>query len=92
MKVHAGQILYYHPNLLDLIDGRTGLKSGDVVRVVNLPSAPKCNTMGHAHVECPTTGAFIGLVHVNSLHTKAAYIAYLKQEIAKRVPIPSCIR
>jgi len=91
MKVRAGQTLYYHPNLLDLIDGRTGLKSGDVVKVVNLPSAPKCNTMGHCHVES-LTGEFIGLVHCNSLHTKAAYIAYLKMEIAKAQPKPAYIR
>lgn len=91
MKVKAGTEYIYHPNLLDRIDGRTNLRSGDRVRVVNLQGAPKCNTMGHAHVE-DLAGALIGLVHVNSLHTKAAYIAYLKAEIAKSVPIPSCIR
>lgn len=90
MKVNS--IYYYHPNMLDRIDGRTGLKSGDVVRVVNLSGAPRCNTAGHAHVECPITGAFIGLVHCNSLHTKAAYIAYLKDAIAKALPKPVSIR
>jgi hypothetical protein len=39
--------------------------------------------MGHCHVTDPLTGKFIGLVHTNSLHTKADYVAYLKAEIAK---------
>lgn len=83
MKVKANLVYYYHPNLLDIIDGRTGLKSGDVVRIVNLPGCPKANTMNHCHVSHPVTGNFIGLVHCNSLHTKAEYIAYLRSEIAK---------
>lgn len=83
MKVRTGSEYFFHPNLLDLVDGRTGLKSGDIVRVVNLPGCPKANTMGHCHVEDRVTGAFIGLVHVNSLHTHAAYIEYLRGEIAK---------
>jgi hypothetical protein len=83
MKVRAGQVLIYHPNLLDRIDGRTALKSGDTVRVVNLPGCPRANTMGHCHVEDVNTGAFIGLVHTNSLHTKTEYAAYLRSEIAK---------
>jgi hypothetical protein len=82
MKVRAGSEYFYHPNILDLIDGRTCLKSGDVVRVVNLPGCPKANTMGHAHIES-ITGEFVGLVHTNSLHTKAEYIEYLRDEIAK---------
>jgi hypothetical protein len=91
MKVCAGSEYYYHPNLLDLVDGRTTLKSGDVVRVVNKPGCPKANTMQQAHVES-LEGEFIGLVHCNSLHTKAAYIAYLKMEIAKAQPKPAYIR
>ncbi len=31
-----------------------------------------------------SSGTFIGLVHCNSLHTKAEYIEYLKSEIAKK--------
>jgi hypothetical protein len=84
MKVKAGSVYIYHPNLLDRIDGRTNLKSGDAVRVVNLYGCPKANTMGHCHVEDVDTGAFIGLVHTNSLHTKAEYMEYLRAEIAKR--------
>lgn len=83
MRVTAGKEYIYHPNLLDTIDGRTGLRSGDAVRVVNLPGCPKANTMLHCHVEDVHTREFIGLVHVNSLHSKAEYIEYLKREIAK---------
>jgi hypothetical protein len=71
MRVTAGKEYIYHPNLLDTIDGRTGLRSGDAVRVVNLPGCPKANTMQHCHVEDVHTREFIGLVHVNSLHSKA---------------------
>jgi hypothetical protein len=83
MRVRVNTVYIYHPNLLDRIDGRTNLKSGDQVRVVNLPGCPKANTMNHCYVADLNTGEFIGLVHCNSLHTKGEYIAYLKAEIAK---------
>jgi len=35
---------------------RTNLQSGAVVRVINLPSAPPANTMGHCYVTDPETG------------------------------------
>jgi hypothetical protein len=82
-KVRVNSVYVYHPNLLDRIDGRTNLQSGDTVRVVNLHGCPKANTMGHCHVADTKTGEFIGLVHCNSLHTKQEYIDYLKREIAK---------
>ena len=74
----------YHPNLLDMVDARTNLKSGDMVRVINLYGCPPANTMGHCYVSDVTTGEFIGMVSTNSLHTKQEYIEYLKREIAKR--------
>ena len=80
MKVRAGSTYIYHPTLLDLIDGRTGLKSGEQVTVVKLPGCPKANTMGHCHVADPTTGKFIGLVCCNSLHTRADYIAWQRSK------------
>src|SRR5208282_4608862 len=80
-KVKANQVYWYHPNLLDRCDARTDLKSGDTVRVKNLQGCPPCNTMGHCHVVEPSTGQFIGLVHVNSLYTKAEYITYLHRAI-----------
>jgi len=83
MRVRVNSVYVYHPNLLDTIDGRTSLKSGDLVRVVNLHGCPKANTMGHCHVSDPLTGTFIGLVCCNSLHTKDDYVAYLRARIAE---------
>jgi hypothetical protein len=81
MKVRAGQTCFFVANLLDRCDGRTDLTEGEEVRVVNLPGCPKANTMGHCHVE-RLDGAWGGLVHCNSLHSRAAYVEYLKQKIA----------
>ena len=91
MRVRANSVYYYVPNLLDRCDARTELKSGDTVRVVNLHGCPKANTMGHCHVVNPSTGQFIGLVHVNSLHTKAEYVAYLHRAIAKLAPVTETV-
>ena len=82
-RVRVNSLYYYVPNLLDQLDGRTGLQHGDLVKVVNLPGCPRAGTMGHAHVADPITGDFIGLVHVNSLHTKREYVAYLQSKIAE---------
>lgn len=80
-----GATYFYHPNLLDLCDGRTGLKSGDRVMCIKSPcGTPPSGTMGHTYVGEPETGKFIGLVHCNSLHTREEYIEYLKREIAKK--------
>lgn len=83
-KVRAGSHYIYSPNMLDQIDGRTALKMGEEVIVVNLPGCPKAGTMGHCHVN-HLDGTFAGLVHVNSLHTKAEYISWLKARIAQQV-------
>jgi hypothetical protein len=87
MKVRVNVVYVYHPNGLDRVDGRTDLKSGELVRVVNLPGCPKANTMGHCYV-IRTDGTGIhgwknaaGLVCCNSLHTKTDYCEYLKGEI-----------
>jgi hypothetical protein len=81
-RVHVGSHYFYKPNLLDIVDGRTNLKDGDEVVVVNLHGAPKANTMGHCHIN-KLDGSFGGLVHCNSLHTKAEYKAWLIATIAK---------
>ena len=84
-KVKIGANYFYLPNLLDRCDGRTGLKSGDEVKVIKSPhGCPPSGTMGHTYVGEAYSGTFIGLVHCNSLHTKAEYIEYLKSEIAKK--------
>jgi 3-dehydroquinate synthase class II len=64
-RVRVNARYVYDPVLLDQIDGRTSLKKGDVVQVVNLHGCPKANTMGHCHVE--KDGQFAGLVCCNSL-------------------------
>lgn len=70
MKVRANAVYVYRPNMIDLIDGRTKLTAGTLVRVKNLRGCPKANVMGHAHVVHPETGEFIGLVCTASLFRK----------------------
>jgi len=85
MKVRAGSEYIYYPNLLDKIDGRTGLVPGDIVTVVNLPGCPRANTMGHAHVN--HSGKFAGLVSTNSLHKlsdRQLVIDAIKADIARQ--------
>ena len=82
MKVKVNSLYVYHPCMLDVVDGRTGLESGAVVRVINLPGCPRANTMGHCYVGDPNNGdKFIGMVATSSLHSKADYIAYLRGKI-----------
>jgi hypothetical protein len=66
VKVKANKFYVYIPCLLDQVDGRTDLKSGDVVQVRNLDGCPPCNTMRHAHV-FDDAGKFAGLVATSSL-------------------------
>lgn len=70
MRVRVNSCYVYDPCLLDVIDGRTNLQKGDIVRVVNLHGCPRANTMGHCHVADPDTGEFIGLVATASLFPK----------------------
>lgn len=78
MRVRANARYVYDPCMLDIIDPPVGvasgqLKPGQVVRVVNLPSCPKCNTMGHAHIAADTNDyvpVFLGLVSTSSLHKR----------------------
>lgn len=89
MKVKVNSLYIYHANLLDATDGRTNLQNGELVKVVNMHGCPKANTMGHAYVvraDDPST--FVGLVHTNSLHTKADYVAYLRQRLAEHAGNP----
>lgn len=81
-RVISNRVYFFVPNLLDQIDGRTSLAEGSEVRVVNLPGCPRANVMAHCHVADPETGDFLGLVHVNSLHSRDEYVAYLRTRIA----------
>ena len=80
-RVRVGAHYIYSPNFLDRVDGRTKLQDGEQVVVVNLRGAPKAGTFGHCYVN-RLDGSFAGLVHCNSLHTNAKYIAYLRERIA----------
>jgi hypothetical protein len=62
MRVTAGKLYRYYPSMTDVVDSRTALKFGDVVRVVELS-----NPAGHCHVADPVSGNFIGLVCCESL-------------------------
>jgi|SRR5208337_1503248 len=86
-KIRTGSLYVYHPNLLDRIDGRTNLKSGDIVRAIQPYGCPKNNTTGCAFVGEKISGKFIGLVHCNSLHTVQEYRAYLQAEIVQMQPV-----
>jgi hypothetical protein len=86
VKVKANAIYRYNPVLLDQVDGRTSLKTGDLVRVVNLPGCPRANTMGHCHVADPNTGRFIGLVCCNSLEPFKRHFHHIRAvNIAKAI-------
>jgi hypothetical protein len=82
-KVRVGQTYIYIPNMLDKIDGSTDLQDGETVRVIQPFGCPRNGTMGHTFVQ-RMDGTWGGLVHCNSLHTKAEYIEYLRREISKR--------
>jgi len=71
-RVVANKCYEYDPVLMDRIHrpyGVTGglFDAGDIVRVVNLPGCPRCNTMGMCHIQHPETTEFLGLVCVGSL-------------------------
>ena len=60
MKVRVGSLYVYNPNLMDCIDPKApSLKAGDVCRVINLPMAPKANTMGQCHVETVNSTSWV---------------------------------
>ena len=65
-RVRVKSVYTFQPAMIDQYDSRSDAKPGDQVRVINLPGAPKANTMGHCHIES-LAGEFLGMVHVNSL-------------------------
>jgi hypothetical protein len=73
MRVRKGQIYKFLPVTLDILQPACleVLKTGDLVRVIQLMGAPPPNTMNHAHVEL-LNGTFAGLVHTNSLQHRNA--------------------
>ena len=66
-KVRVNSIYEFQPVPLDVYDSKvSGVKPGDKVRVINLPGAPKANTMNHCYIET-RAGDFCGMVCCNSL-------------------------
>jgi hypothetical protein len=65
-KVRANSLYRYDPVPLDRFHPPHNVEKHDIVRVVNLPSCPPANTMGHCHVQ-HLGGEFAGLVCCNSL-------------------------
>lgn len=66
-KAKRSQKFVYEPVLLDRFDGRTGLAAGDIVVKIQPHGCPRNGTMGQCYVGDPESGAFIGMVCVNSL-------------------------
>jgi hypothetical protein len=78
MKVRVNSLYIFQPVPLDKCQPPVGvtqgnLKPGQVVKVVNLPGAPKANTMGQCYISDPKTGDFLGMVCTNSLLPKTQH-------------------
>jgi hypothetical protein len=83
MKVRTGSLYIYSPNLWDKFTACQGnsLQPGQIVRVINLPGAPKANTMGQCYVGDRETGKFICMVSTGSLEPVNAVINRLKAQL-----------
>jgi hypothetical protein len=67
-KVKVGVTYTYVPVMMDQTRPASTAVRGQRVTVVNLPSCPPANTMGHCHVRAFGGGEFLGLVCTNSLY------------------------
>lgn len=67
-RVRVNTKYRFNPNVFDQLIPTSTLtaKSGDIVKVINLPMAPKANTMGQCYIE-DAQGEFAGMVSVHSL-------------------------
>lgn len=67
-RVRVNTKYKFNPCMWDVIRPTSGLraKPGDIVKVINLPSAPKANTMGQCYIE-NAAGDFAGMVSIHSL-------------------------
>ena len=72
MKVRVGATYIFDPVFFDVLypPANIALVKGDLVKVINLPGAPKANTMGMCYVA--KDGVFAGMVMTNSLKRKGA--------------------
>jgi len=68
-RVRVGTVYIFRPVMIDVVwTQHHQATEGQLVRVVNLPGAPKANTMGQCHIEDAATRDFLGMVSVRSLH------------------------
>ena len=74
MRVRTNSLYKYQPNGWDTFRPCSGndLKPGQVVRVINMPMAPKANTMGQCYVAEPVTRKFLCMVSTVSLSPMTA--------------------
>jgi hypothetical protein len=71
MRVRTNSTYTFRANGLDrLLTQHHDARDEQRVRVIQLPGAPRANTMGHCHIADASTGAFLGMVSTGSLHTK----------------------
>lgn len=67
-RVTVGRTYQFSREGFDCLWSHCDAQEGQVVRVVNLPGAPRANTMGHCHIET-VRGEFLGMCDVRSLHS-----------------------
>jgi len=98
MRVKTNSLYKYSPNLLDAFHpcSNNSLTDGQVVRVVNLPSAPKANTMGQCYVAEPVTRKFICMVSTSSLspmtpEERGCYERLAKRRIKQHAPVVAIV-
>lgn len=68
MRVRLHSVYTFRPALIDLImPEHHNARAGQHVRVIQLPGAPRPNTMGQCHIADATSGQFLGMVSTASL-------------------------
>lgn len=68
MKVRTGSVYTFNPAAVDRwLTQHYTARPAQLVRVIQLPGAPRPNTMGQAHIADARTGAFLGMVSTASL-------------------------
>ncbi len=68
-RIRVNKIYKFAPTGWDLVQPfwKDRVNPGDLVRVINLPGAPKAGTMGQCHIACPDTGDFLCMISTASL-------------------------
>jgi hypothetical protein len=69
-RVTVGKVYQFVPAGWDvMMPQHYSAHRGQMVRVVNLPGAPRANTMGQCHIADSSTGEFLGMVSIHSLNS-----------------------